>query len=164
MANQVTVAYYGVEGTGRTVTEAKKDAGAKIEKQLTGTYEPVIVSYRETAYVIYRTPDGYHAMPIMSGGKIREDHSRISCGNYDRHDVILAIRQHVSQLEWKPEDGETIPELLKPIGQLMPDSFRRAQADYLTWVKWWMRYRTAMEAGKNDNDAREYAGGRTNVL
>ena len=56
MTKQVTLTYYGVDGTGRTVTAAKNDAGRKIEAMLKGDYTPRLIQYRHITMVLFRDP------------------------------------------------------------------------------------------------------------
>lgn len=68
---RVTIEYYGVEGSGRTVTEAKKDASEKIKASLTGNYHPKIIYHRGYAQLIYREPDGWHHAEIIDPISVR---------------------------------------------------------------------------------------------
>ena len=52
----VTVDYFGVSGTGRTVKEAKLDAGRKIESAISKS--PKVYSYRGRSVFIYYRPGG----------------------------------------------------------------------------------------------------------
>lgn len=60
MSQSVSITYFGMDGIGRTVTEAKRDAGAKIERALNGNYWPVMLSAGEHTYIAYRDPCGWN--------------------------------------------------------------------------------------------------------
>ena len=52
------ITYYGVDGHGRTVKEAKLDAGRKIERMLDGSYQPTWIEANGEVAILFRTPDG----------------------------------------------------------------------------------------------------------
>lgn len=54
---KIKIDYFGVPGEGRTVKEAKQDAGRKIE-QIVQNLSPRIYSHRGHSVVIYRTTEG----------------------------------------------------------------------------------------------------------
>ena len=56
MANSVRVTYYGMEGEGRTVKEAREDAGRKVERALSGDYTPVILRLGNIMFLVHRSP------------------------------------------------------------------------------------------------------------
>lgn len=56
MAQQVTIQYCGMEGTGSTVTKAKQDATRKIEFILSGDWTPFVITHHGWIAMIARTP------------------------------------------------------------------------------------------------------------
>jgi hypothetical protein len=52
----VTIEYYGVNGTGRNVTEAKRDAGEQIRKALDGDYTPSLIHWGGYTVMFWREP------------------------------------------------------------------------------------------------------------
>jgi hypothetical protein len=147
---QVNITYYGMEGTGRNVTDAKRDAGAKIERALSGDYTPDLVSYRGQAILIYRTPGGWNSCVLSDSAGLRNGpcYGTTYPGSYSREDVIREAREHLAQLTWTPEDGLIPPPFLKD---------RRSLSDYKTWAEFQLRYREARTRGMDDNDAHSFA-------
>jgi hypothetical protein len=52
----VRVTHYGMDGSGRNVTEAKRDAGRKIEAALSGHYTPEVAARKGWAALVFREP------------------------------------------------------------------------------------------------------------
>lgn len=71
----IRIDYYGVEGAGKTVKEAKLDAGRKIETMLKGDYVPEVIAFRGFVALLWREPYGwfsklltdYHTHEIQTG-------------------------------------------------------------------------------------------------
>jgi hypothetical protein len=147
----LTIKYYGVEGSGRTVTEAKKDAGRKIEIALAGDYNPVIIVWRKHAYLIYRDPTvGWRDRLICDEDGVRDGTVFGSFGgdSMDKEYVIAEAKKHLAKLGWEEVDGQEIPSIL-------PFCHHRGWRD---WTEFQLRYREAIRRGMNDNDAHSYAG------
>lgn len=66
MTAKVRITHYGMEGEGRTLTEAKCNAGQKIEAILSGRWEPRIVSAHGQARLVYRDPLGWWVQAVGS--------------------------------------------------------------------------------------------------
>lgn len=153
----VKIQYFGVEGSGRNVTEAKRDAGKQIERALSGDYSPIILEYRGNAILVWRDPmSGWRSGIIFDNGEFR-DHRRVSwsyCHSTKstddaRADAIASAQDRLAQLGWRPEDATNPPEFLKTRQQI---------ADYRYWAEFQLRYSQAKAAGMPDNDAHDYAG------
>lgn len=147
MSNSVTVTYYGVEGTGRTVTEAKKDAGRKIEESLTGTYKPQLIESRGTAIVIWRDPHGWHSNFVCESGKFRDQRTAFqgySSGDRDYWDCYASAILSLGQQTW---DGvEDVPPCLAEIDSLAKwarndNTGRRIISDFKHWRGFQLAYR-----------------------
>lgn len=123
----IKIDYYGVEGSGRTVTEAKKDAGQKIRDMLAGSYMPHVVTYRGWAMLVYREPfSGWCTRTIADDEGIRSGTDGGSCHGYnDQFDAMKAARMHVAQMAWTEADGLTAPAFL-------PDQEAR---EFVSWAK-----------------------------
>lgn len=148
MANKVRITYYGVEGEGPTMTEAKKDAGKKIEQMLDGNYTPHVISWRGNSYLIYREPkSGWHTKLIVCEGNIDDGEIYGTCGYCNRKEAILTAKYGLAQLGWNHEDGQTIPEILGGTGK---------DREFLRWTEFQVRYKRAKDAGLNDNDCHAY--------
>ncbi len=148
--NTVRVTYFGMEGEGPTVTKAKLDAGAKIEAALKGYYTPKIVSWRGYAILVYREPSGWHNRIIVSPEDgIRSGPVYGSNTFGDKEDAIKQVQEHLADIGWTPEDGETPPPFLKA---------RDSIAEYVYKAKFRRRYAEGRARGMNDNDAHSFAG------
>lgn len=115
----VTVDYYGVPGTGRTVTEAKKDAGRKIEKAL--AFRPRVYSYRGWSVAISYEPDGASYILIHPDRDGRQDSTCFT----NQDDVVWHALHHLFQIARK--DGEyEVPDWVP----LPKDQVKRLVADW----------------------------------
>lgn len=93
----ITLKYYGVEGTGRTITDAKKDAGAKIEQMLKGDYTPYLLRHGEYMALITREPHygwGYRLIHPDTLGRM----FTTSCGPGGFAECLSRAKYHVAQL------------------------------------------------------------------
>ena len=93
---QVTIQYYGMDGTGRTVTEAKRDAGTKIERALTGHYTPAFIRAGDLLGFIWREPGGYYYKIIRPDS---EAGSAYGCGmaqGSTERETVHACARHMA--------------------------------------------------------------------
>lgn len=148
MSKTIRVKYYGMDGEGTTVTEAKKDAGRKITEALDGDYIPEILEWRGYAILVYREPEGWCSRTIADP----EDGIKAGCvyGNPSstREETIQSARRHLAQMGWKPEDGFDLPTFV---------TNRNDIADHYNWCKAQLRWRKARDAGLDANDCHAYA-------
>jgi hypothetical protein len=154
----VKIDYYGVEGQGRNVTEAKKDAGAKIKAGMTGDCQPYVICWRGWAKIVYFDPrSGYCDAMLREGDtgvmRVGSLYGR-SCGPdaWDRKVIIQRAAAHVLQCGWAADDCEKVPADF-PIDIGAP-----AEREHASWARWQIRYQEARTAGLGDNDAHDYAG------
>lgn len=77
MTKQITLSYYGVDGTGPTVTAAKNDAGRKIEAMLKGDYTPRLIQYRTFTMVLFRDPFRGWVSSLIENSFVTKRMSRI---------------------------------------------------------------------------------------
>lgn len=138
--------YYGVEGTGRTVTEAKKDAGERIRQALAGPYTPTVLSYRGTAMLVYREPGGWCYRIIAEPDGIRDGKVWGSPNDPTEADALRAAGRHLADITMQEADTD-------PPAFVHRDDVRewRRSLDVLR------RYRQAQRAGLTDEEARSYA-------
>lgn len=148
---RVTIEYYGMDGTGATVTEAKKDAGAKITAALTGSYTPHVLTHKGYAILIWREPNGWHNRIIADPSDgIRTDSRGMGfCPGDSERDAIRGAQRHLAQLGWQHDDGPEAPEFLTD---------RHDRADFRSWAVFQLRHRAARAYGLNPNDAHSWAG------
>ncbi len=142
--NTVTITYYGVEATGRNVTEAKKEAGKKIEHAMSGSYCPELLQSRGVGILFYRTPDGWHHSYVTDeSGKVRT--APLSHGSgQDRDDARATAIMSLAQSTW---DGkEQYPPCLMEIPAYRTrkgDIGLRLLAEFDSWRGFQLAYRHA---------------------
>lgn len=100
MANKVRITYYGMEGEGRNLTEAKKDAGRKIERALSGYYDPILISAHGKSALVYRDQTGW-GYSLLHPERAEEHESRSttlygSCGE-TQEEAERRARSHLAQ-------------------------------------------------------------------
>jgi hypothetical protein len=115
MSKQITLEYFGMEGTGRNATEAKQDAARKIEKAVTGSYTPEIISWRGQSVLIYRDAKMgwvYNAIdsPSAEFTQARIWVSSILDGTYQTARDRAAF--HLAQMMWTKDDGQSVPDFV----------------------------------------------------
>jgi hypothetical protein len=151
---QVTVTYYGVEGTGRTVTEAKQDAGRKIEHSLSGSYTPRIIGNpAEVAVLIYREALTGWVYRLI-GPVIQPDLTSDSCtpiygynATPTREACERDARRHLAQIQWGSIGRASANTITDPSDR----------AEHERWMDWQFGYRAAKERGLSDEECREAA-------
>lgn len=147
----INITYFGMDGTGRTVTEAKKDAGAKIERALTGSYEPTLLSSRGFIVLVYRDPDGWRSAIIADETGVRERVSH-SSGRADREEALGEAFANLAQLSWDGQE-EHPPCLEVMTGKIRAGhETRRILADFVTWRGFQLAYRAAKKDQPNAGD------------
>jgi hypothetical protein len=150
MSTKITLEYFGFQGLGATIKEAKQDAGRKIEALHAGSWDPVLVSWRGETILIYRTLEGYYSRFLQHGG----DPLKVSAGcqlhgNDDLKSAIRSVQNHVVQLGWTFED---------PI-DLFPDFYTNEsdRREAISYREWQIAYRKFKGEGHTDNDAHRLA-------
>lgn len=152
----VVIEYFGMGGSGKNVTEAKRDAGAKIEKALSGSYNPHVLEWRGYVAIVFRCPDGWKWRQIVNP---HDDFDKVKTGTVygNRGDgtfeeAMNSARQSLAQCGWKPEDGKAAPSLFNPLCKVAIQEFE-------SWAEFQCRYHHAKTVlGMNDNDSHSYAG------
>ena len=150
----VQIEYFGMEGIGKTVTEAKRDAGSKIEKAMQRHYQPMILSWRGNTKLLWATTLGWRSCWLTDNGQMKDEIYGGSGDNSDKDDEIRSCLSCLAQSGWKPEDGDSCDLLDKH--RLATHAMR---SDFRSWVKFQLRYRVAKEKGFNDCDCHAYACG-----
>jgi hypothetical protein len=142
MASSVTVTHYGIEATGRNVTEAKRSAGREIERIVKNLY-PRIYCYRGYSVVIYPTtcgfaysivgPDreGWQAGASMCPGSRDDATNRAVCH-------LLDITRRIGEYD--------IPEWARGL----IDDEQQTLADWRSNDAWQRAYRHAESIGETD--------------
>jgi hypothetical protein len=146
----VQIEYYGVSGQGRTATEAKRDAGRRIEAALAGSYTPELVCYRGWAILVYREPHSGWCQRVIARPDDGLTAGRVWGGNAcsDRAEALRRARVQLAQLGWQETDGIAPPELLQD---------NRDRAEFVSWATFQMRHRQVRDQGLSERDAWDYA-------
>lgn len=145
----VRISYYGVDGEGRNVTEAKKDAGRKIEAALAGHYTPELLCHRGFAILVYREPSGWCSRLVADPERGVVDGKVWGTNNGSYDEAKRAALSHLADLGWTAADGLEPPSFLTD---------RRLIADYRTKAEFQLRYQRARALGLKDQDAHSFAG------
>ena len=113
-----TIKHLGMEGTGRTKSEAKQDAISKIEAATAGSYTPTVIVSGVWAALVYRDLSGWGYKLIATADEgIRAGAVFAAC--YDsREKAHRDARRHVGQLslpQWgagvfSPDDVPSVVE------------------------------------------------------
>ena len=141
----VRIEYYGMEGEGRTLTEAKRDAGAKIERAMTGSYTPKFIQAHSKAVLIHREPDGWYYSPINN---LDATERLCTVGTYDtQKEAERGARQHLAQLIFTL-DGPDGSEVIQNKANL---------AEHKSWTEYQHLYRAWRDMGIDENLAHEKA-------
>lgn len=150
MAN-VMIEYFGFSGAGRTVTEAKQDAGRKIEALHTGTWEPEIRTWKDHTVLIRRDLTGWLYQFIqLPGEPIRIPQGcAMAC---DRKDAIESAERHLVQRAWNV--GEAINDF--------PDWFAdvNKRKDVISQRLLYIQHAELRAAGYDETTVRDVVLGR----
>lgn len=150
MTQEVRITYYGMEGVGKNVTEAKRDAGSRIEEALKGDHEPVIIGdLARYAALLFRTPQHGWTYAVLAPDTKRLC-AHLGIGN-SRENVERHARNHLANLldDVSLIDGKRYP------------------ADVTSWQEkhdWQVRMKELLSQGYSDNDARLIAGGMGHLV
>lgn len=139
---KISLDYCGMEGEGKTVREAKRDATRKIEAALSADYTPRIISFRGETIIIWRSPKST-ASSLLHGGQIVGGCTLYAPGE-DRKRIEEQCRLQLAQTVWNYE--EDLAPFLDFIGEKNAPKF-------LSWVRWQNAYRQARHNGATDIEA-----------
>lgn len=146
----VRIEYYGMDGEGKNVTEAKRDAGRKIERALSGSYSPEIVTWRTETALVYREPDGWVYSIIRSDDRIRAGAVH-GCREGTKDEAIRRARYSIAQNGWEPSDGTEAPDFVTDA---------RDRSELATWYTFQLRCIRAKAAGiTNNQEIHDYGCG-----
>ena len=148
--SQIRLTHFGVDGSGRTVTEAKQDAGRKIQALVKELRFPSVYRFPTGIIgVVARTLDGWSYALLYADQDSRTDEHAAS-GYGDQAATIAAMRRHAAQnLVFEvPDHGLSV---------LVDDGARR---EHIGYVNWQLDYRALRAAGKSEHEAHEAASTR----
>ena len=145
MMSSVTVDYFGVSGTGRTVKQAKEDAGSKI-RRVVKHVSPRVWTWRGWSVVVYVTPEGEGYMLIHP-----DDDGRKHCCSFGSDCEQSAVKHMLSNARNGEGDFE-LPEWLpnSVVGKDLIAEWKRND-------KFQAAYRAARETGIPDHECHEVA-------
>jgi hypothetical protein len=147
--SKIILEYLGVEGTGRTVKEAKLDATHTIERMLKVDRSPYFMAFRGQSVLIWHNGNNYVSRILDTN----EDYSRgkkISYCTSHCSDSIAEVlahnRQHLAQLCW---DG------IEEMSPLLTEE--KEQRKFAQWVRFQRAYQEASRNGLSEMDCHRYA-------
>ena len=139
MAKTIHLTYYGMDGAGATVREAKEAAGRKLTAAMDGFYTPAEAMVHGIRVLVWRAPGGWsYRLPESFGS-----------GFYDSQAEALGRGcNHAAQNAWTidvPDDGgfvAAVPNLTEP-----------ARRDLVSYFAWQRSYRALRGSGLSDAEA-----------
>jgi len=144
--NKVKVTYYGMDGEGTNVTEAKRDAGNKIEAIINADFTPCYLELGNIRVIVFRDVFGWHYSFLTKQENI---YNWASTGR-DREATIISAKSHIAQNYY---NGSNKAECLDYLDD------RQERANLATWIKFQERYAEARAQGKTDVEAHAIACG-----
>lgn len=155
MANKVQITYYGMEGEGTNLKEARKDASLKIEAALEGRYTPILLTLRGEQILCWRTPTEGWQYAQLSHHPIH-DYEPLwgtMCGGGDRDEVEAIARNHLAQITWGLKLSEAEEE------EILAFVAKKDRREMKSWIEWQRRYDALRAQGLSDNEAHSKASG-----
>jgi hypothetical protein len=163
MSKVIRITYYGMEGEGPTVREAKADAGNKLEQLVRDTESrPQIYSFGDRLAIIARTRYSW-------GYWLLENNKPMSGGTHGFENFADAQRSalsHMADLAWShdvSDDRAFAAEALKCLETANRDRDRAIDDLVYRW-QWQRRWKAARDQGFDDNKARNITGGLTHLV
>lgn len=159
----VNITYFGMDGTGRTLTEAKKDAGRKIEEAMSGSYQPRVLASRGIAMLLWRDPQGWRSSTLTDGGDDKgndgfRDELSYSSGRQDYWEEYAGAIAHLAQQTW--DGSEEYPPCLDNVRALSRKHEclgRRVLAEFASWRGFQLAYKVARAQGIAETDCHQWA-------
>ncbi len=153
----VRLTYFGVEAEGRTLTEARQAAGAKIERCFAEGFGPYIVGhhkYPESFAIVMRADVDSWGYRFYERGKlagaIKTD--PCSCGFASAKDAVAACRRHMAQAVCVPSSDD-----LTGFEFIESETDRRRHLDWIAWQRDFTRLR-----GEGRSESEAHAEARSN--
>src|SRR5229473_3349469 len=148
MSTKITLEYFGFQGQGATVKEAKQDAGRKIEALHAGTFQPQLREWRGEAVLVYRTLTGWEYTFIQhQGGALRTHGTAMGDGEF--FNTLRSAERHLVGVAWNVGDPLTD----------FPEWFHNEEdrKDLISSREWQIAYRKFKDEGHEDNEAHRLA-------
>lgn len=157
---QVNIEYFGMPGSGKNVTEAKKDAGKRIEQALHGSYQPTMIHSRGYALVIWRDPHGWRSNIISMNGEFRADAFQCYSSGSSYEDELFSAMLSLAQFSW--DGSEEIPPCLANLPATKTgkgDLGKRLLSEFRSWRAFQLAYKHAKvnNLAEGDNNLHRWA-------
>jgi hypothetical protein len=149
------VNYLGMDGTGQTVKDAKADAAQKIEAAMEGSYTPIVLTAGGETIICYREPTYGWSYSFVRNGELS---GSSIMGDRSRTYTERSARRHLGGIatDWRtcfgPDDVDSI---------VLDPADRKDIAEGCSWQR---KYHAAREAGLDDDNARKFIGGFTQLM
>ena len=165
---KISITYYGMDGEGPTIKEAKADAGRKIEKLVAAASEaPIIISIRGfaslVAYSGHSSGGSWASRLIMSDGKIHTGPAYLGSDSEDKHRVMVQALTHVATSAWTfDDDDQEFAEMAADRANGCPlnhSDRREVIAAILNNARFQRKYRECRDNGMDDRHAHASACG-----
>jgi hypothetical protein len=163
MSKTIRITYYGMDGEGPTVREAKANAGNKLERLVRDIESgPQIYSFGDRLAIIARTRYSW-------GYRLVENNKPMGGGTYGFENFADAQRSalsHMADLAWSydvSDDRAFAAEAIKCLEATDRDCDRVIDGLVYRW-QWQRRWKAARDQGFDDNEARNIAGGLTHLV
>lgn len=158
---RVTIEYFGMTGSGATVTEAKRDAGQRIEQALEGDYSPIVARWRGHTVLAFRHPRYEWGYRFLNESAVQSV-SQCCSGYTSREECLRAMLIHIADIGMSVDDcPESIDPMFEPytgLRQREIDDIKQEFARRLTYHQMiHSRMTEAEKIGLVGEDARDYA-------
>ncbi len=125
------VARLGVlEANGATVKEAQQALDVMTEAAVTGTYEPIVVTFRSESWIGWREPTGWHSRRVGAMGCTMY-------GDTQRANVERALRCNAARCEWN--SAEESSPVLDHVSVSDED-----RVDFARWIRFQRTFAAAL--------------------
>lgn len=148
MANRIRLNYCGMDGEGRTVTQAKCDAAGKIRTLLSGDWQARCIYGRRILTFVWRDINGWCYKIIDPADANGQDEIIYGVRSGSLADIDRRARSHMAQWEHDMDRPFEVPTYLTD---------KRDIGEYLRLAAWQLAYRQARADGLSDTDAHEWA-------
>ena len=145
MATAIRITYYGMDGEGATLKEAKADAARKVERALEGSYTPEMIRFDDWAVLLWREPFGWHYKLIggVCAGNL------YGCTRGDHDEVREYAIYHLVSATYNPHDDASVERALAYLGT---HGTLAHIANLKTDVRFQRAYRQLRDAGVPESD------------
>jgi hypothetical protein len=156
---KVRITYCGVDGEGRTLAEARKDAAARLTRLVADVEDgPAIVRVGGWAKLVIRTRESWAEYWLAEDGRIASTTRASVFGHASRDEAVRSAATHCADLAWSHDVADDLSfarNALAPyVAKRDLDRTARDQAERWAWQR---RYKAARDAGFDDQACRDLA-------